>query len=426
MIYIGLSIAEADVIDELRQVAAFPTCEHKLSTHRPGDIDLKLSWFTPSTVAFAMSAALLSGPLQAQETKAPPTVQTAKIAAQDVTRTANFVGRIEAIQQVDIHPRVEGFIASVEFTEGGMVKAGQPLFTIDPSTYQASLEISKAAVEQAQAQLVAAQAQETKAQLQYDRISQLRKSGTVSQAQMDDATAARDAGAASVAQATAAISQAKAQQLSAQINLDFTKINSPIDGQIGRATQTVGNLVSAASSALATVVQTDPIRVAFSVSDVDYLRVVEMMAKGNAATDTFIPRVKLADGSTYAEPGKISFANNIVDQSTGTIVVRADFSNPQRMLVPGQFVNVVVQIGQPESLPYVPGSAVMQDVNGAYVFVLGEGNKAEERRITTGQRSTSGWAVTKGLKVGDVIIVGGLQRVAAGAVVTPVATAVGN
>ena len=227
---------------------------------------MKLSWFTPTVVVATLSAALLCGPLQAQQAKAPPTVQTAKIEAQDVTRSANFVGRIEAIQQVDIHPRVEGFIQRVDFTEGGMVKTGQSLFTIDPSTYQASLENAKAAVQQAEAQLVAAQAQETKAELQFDRISQLRKTGTVSQAQMDDATAARDAAVASVQQAQAAISQAKAQQLSAQINLDYTKISSPIDGQIGKANQTVGNLVSSSSQALATVVQTNPIRAAFSVS----------------------------------------------------------------------------------------------------------------------------------------------------------------
>lgn len=387
---------------------------------------LKLSRFKSPIVAALVGVALSSGPLAAQESKAPPTVQTAKIAAQDVTRTANFVGRIEAIQQVDIHPRVEGFISSVNFTEGGMVKTGQLLFTIDPSTYEAALENAKAAVEQAEAALASAQAQQTKTELQYERTAQLRKTGTVSQAQMDDATAARDAAVASVQQAQAAISAAKAQQLSAQINLDYTKISSPIDGQIGKAAQTVGNLVSANSAALATIVQTNPIRVAFAVSDVDYLKVIEAMNTGQAALDNFIPRIKLADGSIYPHPGKISFANNVVDASTGTITVRADFENPERLLVPGQFVNVIVQVGQPESLPFVPGSAVLQDVNGAYVFVVGEGNKAEERRIKTAQRTPAGWAVTDGLKVGDEIIVGGLQRVSNGIVVNPVASPAGK
>lgn len=387
---------------------------------------LKLSRFKSPIVAALVGVALSSGPLAAQESKAPPTVQTAKIATQDVTRTANFVGRIEAIQQVDIHPRVEGFISSVNFTEGGMVKTGQLLFTIDPSTYEAALENAKAAVEQAEAALASAQAQQTKTELQYERTAQLRKTGTVSQAQMDDATAARDAAVASVQQAQAAISAAKAQQLSAQINLDYTKISSPIDGQIGKAAQTVGNLVSANSAALATIVQTNPIRVAFAVSDVDYLKVIEAMNTGQAALDNFIPRIKLADGSIYPHPGKISFANNVVDASTGTITVRADFENPERLLVPGQFVNVIVQVGQPESLPFVPGSAVLQDVNGAYVFVVGEGNKAEERRIKTAQRTPAGWAVTDGLKVGDEIIVGGLQRVSNGIVVNPVASPAGK
>ncbi len=377
-------------------------------------------------VALATANLSLRTAAAQQPASPPPSVQVAAVKAEDVTRTAEFVGRVEAIQQVDIHPRVEGFIKAVQFTEGSMVKKDQPLFLIDPSTYEAALETATAAVQQAQAQLAAAQAKATEATLQYQRMAQLRKSGTIAQARLDEATAQKNEADAGVQQAEAAIAQAKAQQLSARLNLGFTKIASPINGQIGKANQTVGNLVAPSSSTLATVVQTDPIRVAFAVSDVDYLRVVEQMSKGAVSTGEFVPYIKLADGATYAHPGKITFANNTIDPNTGTIVVRADFKNPDRFLVPGQFVNVTVQVGEKQSLPVVPGEAVMQDVNGPYVFVLGQNNRAEERRITTAQRTGSGWAVSKGLTSGEVIIVGGLQKISAGTVVNPINSVSGS
>ncbi|MGF7163232.1 membrane fusion protein (multidrug efflux system) [Rhodoligotrophos appendicifer] len=359
-------------------------------------------------------------PLHAQQA-APvaPAVQIAPIVTEDVTRTAQFVGRVEAIQQVAIKPRVDGFIEDVLFTEGGMVKLGQPLFTIEKDTYQAAVETSQAAVGVSEAQLAAAKANQTKTQLQYDRMSQLRASGTVSQAQLDDATAARDAAVAQVQQANAAIAQAKAQLLTAQINLNYCDIVSPIAGQIGNAVFTVGNLVSPQSGTLATVVQTNPIRVAFSIAESDYLKVAEYRSQHAGQGDKFTPRLKLPDGSTYAHAGEISFINNVVDPNTGTIVVRANFENPDLYLVPGEFVNVNVQLGDTQSLPVVPASAVLQDRNGAYVFVLGEGNRAEERRIKTAQKTSSGWAVTSGVVAGDVIIVSGLQKIRAGVTVNP-------
>ncbi|WP_342641819.1 efflux RND transporter periplasmic adaptor subunit [Rhodoligotrophos ferricapiens] len=386
-----------------------------------GEVAVALRSFSARIVCVLLVAGLAptKGNTQASSSP-PPSVQVAPVKAETVTQSAQFVGRVEAIQQVDIQPRVEGFVDEVQFTEGSMVKKGQPLFTIDPSTYEAALETATAAVQQARAQLEAAKANATKATLQYNRVAQLRKTGTVSQAHLDNATAEKDTAIADVGEAQAAIAQAKAQQLSAQLNLNFTKITSPISGQIGKANRTAGNLVSPASGTLATVVQTNPIRVAFAVSDVDYLKVIQMMAKGVVSTSEFVPHIKLPDGSTYAHPGTISFANNTVDQNTGTIVVRADFKNPDRYLVPGQFVNVTVEVGDKQKLPVVPGEAVMQDVNGAYVFVLSKDNRAEERRITTAQRTSSGWVVSKGLRVGEIIIVGGLQRVKAGIVVNPI------
>ena len=171
------------------------------------------------------------------------------------------------------------------------------------------------------------------------------------------------------------------------------------------------------------MVQTDPIRVVFSISDREYLGVVSSLQPDNAgiAADaaTFQPRLKLPDGSDYDQPGKIAFIDNQLDPSTGTIAVYAEFANPQLKLVPGQFVSVTVQSGESVQLPVVPASAFLQDEEGAYVFGLGEGNRAEIRRVTLGQRVGTDWAVTSGLAQGEMVIVSGIQKVQAGIEVTP-------
>lgn len=377
----------------------------------------------------------LAGVASAQEPAqgAPPEVETAAVALAPVTRQGQFVGTVAAIQQVNLVARVEGFLDAVAFREGSYLKAGDTAFQIEKDTYQAALDSANASLDAANAGLAGAQANLTNAQVNLKRQQELLKTNAVSQSTVDQAQAQRDTADAQVKQAQAQIGQAQAQVKTAALNLSYTDVVTPIAGRIGKAQVTVGNLVSPSSGPLATVVQTDPIRVVFSISDRDYLAVVKALKPNdqggfNAGAGEYQPMLQLPDGSSYEQPGKIAFLDNTIDPSTGTIAVYTEFPNPNLQLIPGQFVTVTVQAGKAEQLPVVPAAAVLQDRDGPYVFVLGDGNRAVIRRITLGPRVGTDWAVTSGLANGEVIIVSGLQKIAAGVVVTPrpAKTATGN
>jgi len=360
---------------------------------------------------------------QEQAPTAPPQVETAAVALAPVTAESRFVGTVQAIQQVDLVARLEGFLDEIAFTQGSFLKAGDIAFRIEKDTFQAALESAQANAQAAVAGEAGAQATLKDANLTLARQQALLKSNTVSQATVDQAQAQRDTAAAQVKQAQAQIAQANAQVRTAELNLSFTDIIAPISGRIGVVQVTVGNLVSASTGPLATIVQTDPIRVAFSISDRDYLRVVEILKPNDQnivpPPGEFRPTLTLSDGTAYSEPGKMSFINNIIDQSTGTIAVYAEFPNPHQQLVPGQFVTISVLAGEPKSLPIVPAVAVQRDQEGPYLFTLDQENRAVIRRITLGQRVGVNWAVTSGLAAGEVIIVSGIQRIRPGIVVSP-------
>ncbi len=350
-------------------------------------------------------------------------VETAAVKLSEVTTKTEFVGSVVAAQQVALMARVEGFLDEVNFTEGTFVKADSIAFVIEKDTYQAAVEGAQAQLESAKAAEAGAEANLKLQDINLVRQQELLRTAAVSQSTVDQAQANRDNAAAQVDQAKAQILLMQSQLRTAQLNLSYTDVKSPIAGRIGRANITEGNLVSPSSGALATVVQTDPIRVVFSISDREYLGVVKSLQPDNAgiAADaaTFQPRLRLSDGSDYDQPGKIAFIDNTLDPSTGTIAVYAEFANPQLKLVPGQFVSVTVQAGESVQLPVVPASAILQDQEGAYVFGLGEGNRAEIRRVTLGQRVGTDWAVTAGLAQGEMVIVSGIQKVQAGIAVTP-------
>lgn len=368
-------------------------------------------------------AAGLPASAQEQASAVPPEVETAAVVLAPVTAESEFVGTVQAIQQVDLVARVEGFLDEVAFSEGGFLKSGDIAFRIEKDTYEAALASAKATAEAAVAAEAGAQANLTEAQLTLARQQALLKSNTVSQAQVDQAQAQRDSADAQVKQAQAQISQANAQVTTAQLNLGFTDIVAPIAGRVGRAQVTVGNLVSASTGPLATIVQTDPIRVAFSISDRDYLEVVHILKPSDEAIapqpGEFRPKLILPNGEAYDQPGKMSFIDNTIDPSTGTIAVFAEFPNPHLQLVPGQFVSITVDSGEPRSLPVIPAAAVQRDQEGPYVFTLDQQNRAVIRRITLGQRVGVNWAVTSGIAAGEVIIVSGIQRIRPGIVVSP-------
>jgi membrane fusion protein (multidrug efflux system) len=205
------------------------------------------------------------------------------------------------------------------------------------------------------------------------------------------------------------------------LNLGYTTIKAPIDGRIGRAAYTVGNLVGPGSEALARIVQMDPIRVVYSVSENEYVSArMEAAANHGKNPVQFVPRLKLPNGEMYSKDGRMDFADPQVDPSTGTIAVRAVFDNPDGILLPGQYVTVLISRREPRRLPVVPQSAVLEDKDGPYVLVVDNDNTVQQRRITRGPALGIGWAVESGLKAGESIIVHGLQKVSPGQVVQPI------
>lgn len=374
---------------------------------------------TAGLLLIAASAAIAQG----APASGPPIVETAAVKIASVTAKTEFVGSVVAAQQVALMARVEGFLDAVNFAEGSFVKADSIAFVIEKDTYQAAVEGAQAQLDSAIAAEAGAEANLKLQDINLVRQKELLKTNAVPQSTVDQAQATRDSAAADVDQAKAQIALMRSQLQTAQLNLSFTDVKSPIAGRIGKANITEGNLVTPQSGPLATVVQTDPIRVVFSISDREYLEVIKAVKPDNsgiaADAGNYQPKLTLPDGSEYDQPGKIAFVDNTIDPTTGTIAVYADFANPQLKLVPGQFVQVTVQGSESVNLPVVPASAILQDQQGAYVFGLGDGNKAQIRRVTLGQRVGTDWAVTSGLANGEIVIVSGIQKVQAGVVVTP-------
>ncbi|WMS42867.1 efflux RND transporter periplasmic adaptor subunit [Acuticoccus sp. MNP-M23] len=385
-----------------------------------------MRWRLACLVAAGLTVGVLpAGAAFAQDSSAsapPPSVVVASVKEETVSKSDEFVGRIVAIQSVDLVSRVEGFLEKLNFDQGKLVKEGDVMVAIEKDQYQAQLAAAQGQLAAAQAQVAAAKAQVKNANFVLQRQLTLLKKGDVSQAKADDAEASRDVAQAQQQQAEAAVAQAKAQIQTAQINLSYTDIKAPISGQIGATSVTVGNLVSAQTGTIATIVQLDPIRVAFSIPETLYTTLSEQ--NGGSADmagkdDFFTPELTLSNGTKYGSDGKISFASNQISAATGSLVIYADFPNPKGMLLPGSFVSVNVKETKGSKLPVVPASAVLQDRDGRYVFVVNDKNQAETRRIETGAQFENGFPVTKGLTSGETVIVQGLQKVRAGITVTP-------
>jgi membrane fusion protein (multidrug efflux system) len=335
-----------------------------------------MNWTRP--LATAALAAALAGcqPTQQGAPPAPPPpavgVQPAQM--RGVAPTYEFVGRIKAVDTVQLRARVEGFLEKVLFKEGEHVKMGELLYQIEKTQYQA-------AVDQATANVAAAEAQELNAQLQFNRSSDLVKTSAVSQATLDQNRAALESTKASVLQNKAALSIA-------QENLGYTDIASPIDGRIGLTTYTQGNLVNAASGVLATIVSDAP-----------------------SSIKVF---VRLANRTEYAHPGVWNFTGNQVDQQTDTLLVRATMPNPERQLVDGAFVTVEVKESEEKPRLVIPRAALQLDQAGVYVLIVDKDHKVEIKRVQTGEALTTDIAIVSGLQEGDQVIVDGIQKVRPG------------
>lgn len=364
---------------------------------------------TPSGRARVLAAllGLLFACQAANAASPPPAVTVAPVEIRNVAPVTTHIGRVQAIQSVAVTARVQAFVEKIDFQEGGMVKAGQVLFELQKAPYQAAFDAAQGALEKAQATL-------RNAQTVYDRDSRLAHGVVVSQAQLDTDIANRD-----IAQAD--VVSARANLETAAINLSYATVTSPIDGRIGKAAYTKGNLVGPGSGPLATVVQVDPIRVVFSVADRDIVSALQTTHKTRAQlSSTVALSLQLSDGKPYGEKGEIAFIDNQVDPNTGTITVWGQFPNPDGLLIPGGFATVEVRPATPRDRPLVPVQAVQDDKDGRFVLLVGPDNKVQQQAISIGQQIGQDWIVTAGLKGGEQVIVEGQQKVKAGQVVNPV------
>ena len=351
----------------------------------------------------ALSLAALSDAAAAQATPPAPAVSVTPVVSRQVTETGDYIGRVTAIDKVDIVARVPGFIEQRQFTEGQQVKKGDLLFRIEQATY-------KAAVEQTRAAVARAKATEVNAKLQLERGKELVRNSNISQATLDQRAADQEA-------AQAGVLEAQAQLAQAEINLGYTEISSPIDGRIGLATFTVGNLVQPSSGRLATIVSQDPIYVIFQVSQRNILEYRRRVAESDSNTHVTV-HIKLPDGSSYPHPGLSNFLDVQVDPTTDTVAVRAQVPNPAGLLTAGGVVGVSVERGAPRMALTVPQSAVLLDQAGRYVLLVDADKKVEQRRVTVGVEQGRNVVVTDGLKAGELVIVEGIQKVRPGQVVT--------
>jgi membrane fusion protein (multidrug efflux system) len=356
----------------------------------------------PSLGLLLLSPTFYCGSSLAQNAPPPPAVTVQAVVSRQVTDAGTFIGRIVAIDKVDIVARVPGFIEERNFTEGQQVKKGDLLFRIEQDTY-------KAAVDQQTASLAKAQASEVNTNLQLQRGQELIKNQNIPQSTVDQRAADEKSAAADVLQAQALLEQAK-------INLAYTEIRSPIDGRIGLANFTVGNLVSPSSGTLATIVSQDPIYVTFPVSEADIIVYKQKVAEiGNPHVTL---RIKLPDGTIYQHPGVTNFLDVKVDPNTDTVLVRAQLPNPNGILVPGGIVGVVTDRATPQPSLMIPQAAVLLDQAGSYVMMVNAAKSVEQRRITTGVEQGRDVVVKDGLKEGELVIVEGIQKVRAGQTVT--------
>ncbi|MET1416022.1 efflux RND transporter periplasmic adaptor subunit [Roseibium sp. HPY-6] len=363
-----------------------------------------MKWFQAAGVL--LPVCLAWSPLYAQQSQAPAVLieraTSTKPGMADV-----YVGRVEAISKVEILARVEGVLEKRNFTEGGLVKRGDTLFQIEQGLYQASVDKMKSTLE-------GAKATARNAELDLQRQKDLLAKGDVSQATYDAAEATYQLD-------VAAIGEAQADLESAQINLGYTTITSPIDGRISRSLIDAGNLVSSDSGVLATITSTDPIYVVFFVSERDLvLKRQEGLIDENSSTLTV--KLELSDGAAYQADGKIDYVSNQVETATDTVEVRAQFENKDDLLIPGQVVTVTFQDPGAADVVVVPQTAIQLDAKGHFVFVLGKDDTVERRDVKLGDQVGRDWVVQSGLKAGDPVVIQGLQKIHEGAKVTPTET----
>ena len=339
---------------------------------------------------------------QAQAQAGPP-VSAAVVVERPVAQTQEFSGRLEAVEHVDIRPRVSGFITAVNFKPGAEVKKGEVLFVIDPRPFQAEAD-------RAEATAKSARAKAELARLELARAERLLGDKAIAQREYDASASAQK-------ELDANARAAQAQYEAARLNLAYTRVSSPIDGRVSKAEITLGNLVDA-SSVLTSVVSTDRIYASFDGDEETYLRVRAQTHAGQAARLPVIVRVGLANEEGYPHEGKLEFVDNQLDTRTGSVRMRATFANKDGAMAPGLFSRVQIGGGDARPALLINDRAVGTDQNHKFVFVVGGDGKAEYREVTLGPVVEGLRVVRAGLKPGEKIVVNGLQRVRPGSPVT--------
>lgn len=336
----------------------------------------------------------------------PPEVEVITVERRDVPITVELPARAQAIRSAEVRARVEGVLEKRLFVEGTDVQEGTPLFLIDPRTLEADLAAAKAALAKAQADALAAR-------LTAERYKAL-VGKAVSKQDYDLAEARRKQAEAEVAAAEAALRRA-------ELDLEYAHITAPISGRIGRALVTEGALVGKGEAThLATIEQLDPILVNFTQSSSEYLRYMESLRAGKVKAADAPIRLITEDGREYPYPGKLLVTESTIDPATGSVAMRAEFPNPDRMLLPGQFVRVRLSLAEAADVVTVPQRAVQVSPQGQMVLLVDAENKVVPRPVQTGGLSGTDWIITEGLAGGERIIVNGVQKVRPGAPVTPV------
>ncbi|MCP3867276.1 MAG: efflux RND transporter periplasmic adaptor subunit [Gammaproteobacteria bacterium] len=339
----------------------------------------------------------------------PPGVLTAKVEKQLVRETLEFIGRTVAVNDVSLGAQVSGYLLERHFEEGAEVDLGDLLFTIDPAIYEAQVAAAEGSVAKASAAL-------SKADKDLKRYRILLKKQSVSQQQVDEAESNK-------LQAAAELKAAEASLLGAKTDLSFTEIRAPIHGRIGRALVSIGNLVGPQSGELARLVELDPMYVNFSISERDLLNVKQRRAREKA--DQVVERaeveveLRLPNKEIYDHKGKIDFLDNVVDPKTGSVTVRARFDNPEKLLVPGLFVNAILGTTERETEMMIPQASVQEDQAGNFVLVVDPDDKIERRPITTGRHHEGMLVVREGLEPDERVVVEGIQKVRPGMKVAP-------
>ncbi|MGB9988730.1 efflux RND transporter periplasmic adaptor subunit [Pseudoduganella rhizocola] len=341
----------------------------------------------------------------------PPTVSVITVAPSTVAVSNELPGRVEAYRIAQVRARTAGIVLKRVFEEGSDVKAGQVLFRIDPAQFQASFESAQAAVSKAEANLA-------QAELKVKRYKPLLAAQAVSQQEYDDAVTAQK-------QAAADLANARAARTNAGLTLGYATVTSPIPGRVGRALVTEGALVGQGEATpMATVQQLDPIYVTITQSSTELLALKRALASGqlkSVGKDQARVTLVTEDGQEYPTAGKLLFSDVAVDESTGSVSMRAEFPNPKRTLLPGMYVRARLEQGVNEAAITVPQQAIVRGAEGSSVMVVGADNKVVAQPVQAEASQGNNWIVSSGLKGGERIIVEGFQKAKPGTPVTPVA-----